>query len=87
MVKWQYKVCFVCLTFFITEQLNVNTYWEMLSDYDDGFIISEGLWNEVKPLYDKLRSFVKKRLYTYYNYTEEENFNETDTFPVYLSGK
>lgn len=58
----------------------------MLSDCDDGFSISEGLWNEVKPLYDKLHSFVRKRMYAYYNYSEE-NFNETGTFPVFMSGK
>lgn len=66
--------------------MNVNVYWEMLSDYNDGYVQSEQLWNEIKPLYDTLRVFVKKRLYTYYNYSDEENYNETDTFPVYMTG-
>lgn len=58
----------------------------MLAGYEDGYSVSESLWREVKPLYDKLHAFVKKRLYTYYNYTDQ-NFNENDTFPVFLSGK
>lgn len=58
----------------------------MLADYDNGFSVSEGLWNEVKPLYDKLHSFVRKRLYTYYNYSED-NLNETGPFPVFMSGR
>lgn len=53
----------------------------MLSDYDDGFAVSQKLWYEIKPLYDKLRAFVRKRLYAYYNYSEE------DVFPVYMSGE
>lgn len=64
----------------------MNGYWEMLSDYDDGYAVAQRLWNEVQPLYDKLRAFVKKRLYTYYRYAED-NSNETDVFPVYMSGK
>lgn len=72
--------------FWCTEQFNINSYWEMLSGYNDGFFVCEGLWNEIKPLYDKLHSFVKKRLFTYYNYSME-NLNETDAFPAFMTGK
>lgn len=58
----------------------------MLSDYNNGFLVSEQLWSEVKPLYEKLRTFVKKRLYSYYDYSDE-NFNETNAFPIYMTGK
>lgn len=64
----------------------MRTYWEMLSDVNDGYSLAEKLWREVEPLYNKLRAFVKKRLFTYYG-CSEENFNETDVFPVYMTGK
>lgn len=39
------------------------------------------LWTQFQPFYKKLHSFVKKRLFNYYNITDEP-----DLIPVFLLG-
>ncbi|KAF5305474.1 hypothetical protein FQA39_LY01565 [Lamprigera yunnana] len=59
---------------------SVKDFWEMLSEYDDGYNEALQLWKDVQPLYKKLHEFVKVRLENYYNTALG------DEIPVYLLG-
>lgn len=66
----------------ITGLESIESYWEMLSEYEDGYTLAYSLWEEVEPLYEKLHAFVKARIENYYNI----NNNSTE-IPIYLLGK
>lgn len=72
--------------FVVSEQDSAKRYWEMLSDCEDCYELAHNLWDEVQPLYQKLHTFVRTRLYKYYKIVETEA-NSTDYIPVYLLGK
>ncbi|KAF2887757.1 hypothetical protein ILUMI_18416, partial [Ignelater luminosus] len=67
--------------FIPNEEHNARSYWEMLSEYPDGYTKAQMLWEEVQPLYKKLHKFVKVRIEKYYKITENSS-----TVPVYLLG-
>lgn len=75
----QYIYYQLCL---ILEEHSVESYWEMLSEYDSGYSKAKILWEEVQPLYRKLYDFVKVRLVNYYKI----NGNDS-SIPIYLLGK
>lgn len=67
--------------FIPNEQHNAMSYWEMLSEYHEGYAQAQTLWEQVQPLYKKLHDFVRVRIYKHYNITQ----NDT-AMPVYLLG-
>ncbi|KAK0160601.1 hypothetical protein PV328_007993 [Microctonus aethiopoides] len=60
---------------------DVTEYWEMLSEYQDGYIIAKKKWQEISSLHDKIVNFVKMRLKKKYG-----NFIEENTLPPHLLG-
>lgn len=54
----------------------------MMTDINEGYDLANSLWEEVKPLYDKLQTFVLARFNNYYNNSLE---NSTE-IPIYLLG-
>lgn len=67
-------------SYLVNEEESVKTYWEMLSEYDDGYQKAQDLWEKVEPLYKKMHEFVKLRICSYYGLKED------DSIPVYLLG-
>uniref|UniRef100_A0A1Y1JVZ7 Angiotensin-converting enzyme n=1 Tax=Photinus pyralis TaxID=7054 RepID=A0A1Y1JVZ7_PHOPY len=60
---------------------SVESYWEMLCEYKDGYRHAARLWKEVEPLYNMLHEFVRIRIQKYYKIAD----NYT-SIPVYLLG-
>lgn len=58
----------------------METYWEMLSDMQSGYELSNTLFEAIQPLYNKLHNFVRLRINQHYNTTYEEYI------PTYLTG-
>lgn len=55
----------------------------MLTEINEGYSLANLLWEEVKPLYDKLQNFVFARFNNYYNNSLE---NSTE-IPIYILGR
>lgn len=72
---------FIAFIVWLIDQKDPESYWEALTEYDDGFELARNLWEEVSPLYMKLHEFVKARLFNFYDI----NDNSTE-IPVYLLG-
>ena len=51
--------------------------------------IAENLWQEVKPLYEELHAYVRRKLYNYYkeNAPEYDGITEFGAIPAHLLGR
>ena len=50
--------------------------------------IAEQLWQEVKPLYEQLHAYVRRKLHNYYkaNFPNDDVVNEFGAIPAHLLG-
>ncbi|XP_008546546.2 angiotensin-converting enzyme [Microplitis demolitor] len=61
---------------------DVTEYWEMLSEYKDGYNEAKYKWSEILSLYEKLKKFVRTRLTQKYN----DLMKDEKGIPAYLLG-
>lgn len=62
---------------------DVESYWDLLTEYTNSFRRVKTMWLEIEPLYLKLHKFVKDRL-IFNKYMVEDG---TEEIPIYLLGK
>lgn len=60
---------------------SVREYWESLCEIPGGYEKAYELWSQIKPLYERLHSFIKDRLNVYHGF--DVTYNIT---PSYLLG-
>jgi len=71
------KVSLTLLMF--SEQRNLEQYWEMQSEWKDGYNKAKKLWTEIEPIYLKFHAYVRRRLQKIYP-------EVPDPIPVHLLG-
>lgn len=60
---------------------SVQEYWEALSDFQGAYDQAQEFWDEILPFYKRFYSFVRSRLFKYYNISQD-----TEEISVYLLG-
>lgn len=65
----------------VVEFDTVQSYWEALIDFSEGYEQADQFWEEISPFYKKLHNFVKTRLFKFYG-IEEQKYD----IPAFLLG-